>query len=78
MENRHLHIFPSITLCSYSKNKQKSRNRFVILTLPIPGFVSVVGLVVFELPGDGGQFVPGLPPDLIDLERLMYGELLIC
>lgn len=50
----------------------------MILTLPIPGFVSVVDLVVFELPGDGGQFVPGLPPDLIDLERLMYGELLIC
>ena len=28
----------------------------MIVTLPIPGFVSVVGLAVFRLPGDGDQF----------------------
>ena len=34
---------------------------FVILTLPIPGFVSVIGFAVFRLSGDGIQFAPGLP-----------------
>ena len=33
----------------------------MIITLPIPGFVSVVGLAVLGFAGDGVQFDPSLP-----------------
>ena len=33
----------------------------VVITLPIPGFVSVVGLAVGRFAGDGVQFAPSLP-----------------
>ena len=39
----------------------------MIITLPIPGFVSVVSFAVLGLPGDGIQLTPGLPPGLINL-----------
>ena len=49
----------------------------MIRTFPIPGFVSVVGLAVCWLPGDGVQFAPGLPSGLIDLALFLLGKLLI-
>ena len=49
----------------------------MILTLPIPGFVSVIGFAVIRLPGDGAQFAPGLPPGLIDLPLFLLGKLLV-
>ena len=33
----------------------------MIVTHPIPGFVSVVGFAVLGLTGDGVQLAPGLP-----------------
>ena len=33
----------------------------MIVTLPIPGFVSVVGFAVLGLAGDGVKSAPGLP-----------------
>ena len=45
--------------------------------LPIPGFVSVVGLAVCGLPGDGIQLAPGLPPGLINLAFFLLGKLLV-
>ena len=50
---------------------------FVIITLPIPGFVSVVSLAVFGLPGDGIQLAPGLPLGQVHLALLFFRELLI-
>jgi len=49
----------------------------VVVTLPIPGFVSVVGLAVFRLSGDGIQLTPGLPPGLMDLALFLLGKLLV-
>ena len=49
----------------------------MILTLPIPGFLSVVGSAVFRLSGDGVQLAPGLPSGLIDLALFLLGKLLI-
>ena len=49
----------------------------MIVTLPIPGFVSVVGLAVFRLPGDGIQLAPGLPSSLVNLALFLLGKLLI-
>jgi hypothetical protein len=49
----------------------------VHLTLPIPGFVSVVGLAGFRLSGDGVQFAPGLPLCLIQLPLFLLGKLLV-
>ena len=48
-----------------------------LLSLPIPGFVSVVGLAVFRLPGDGVQFAPGLTFGPIDLALFLLGKLLV-
>ena len=47
------------------------------ITLPIPGFVSVVGLAVFRLPCDGIQLAPGLPSGLVDLSLFFLGKLLV-
>ena len=33
----------------------------LIITLPIPGFVSIVGFAVLGLAGDGVQLAPSLP-----------------
>ena len=49
----------------------------MIITLPIPGFVSVVSFAVLGLPGDGVQFTPGLPPGLINLALFLLGKLLV-
>ena len=48
-----------------------------IITLPIPGFVSVVCLAVLGLPCDGVQLTPGLPLGLIDLALFFLGKLLV-
>ena len=50
---------------------------FVMLTLPISGLVSVVGLAADRLPGDGIQLAPGLPPGLINLALFLLGKLLV-
>ena len=47
------------------------------ITLPIPGFVSVVSLAILGLPGDGVQLAPGLPFGLIDLALFLLGKLLV-
>ena len=47
------------------------------LTLPIPGFGSVVSLAVFRLSGNGVQFAPGLPSSLVNLSPFLLGKLLI-
>ena len=49
----------------------------MILTLPIPGFVSVVGLAAFGLPGDRIQLTPGLPSGLVDFALFLFGKLLV-
>ena len=49
----------------------------MILTLPIPGFVSVVCLAILGLPGDGVQLAPGLPTSLLNFVLLLLGKLLI-
>ena len=54
-----------------------TRDWFVMLTLPISGFVSVVSLAVYRLPGDGVQLTPGLPTGLIDLTLFLLGKLLV-
>ena len=48
-----------------------------MLTLPISGFVSVVSLAVYWLPGDGIQLTPGLPFCLVDFAFLLFRELLV-
>jgi hypothetical protein len=50
---------------------------FVIRTLPIPGFVSVVGLGVLRLPGDGIQFAPGLPLGKVQFALFLLGKLFV-
>ena len=49
----------------------------MIVTLPIPGFVSVVCLAIFGLPGDGIQLTSGLATGLIDLSLFLLGKLLV-
>ena len=49
---------------------------FVIVTLPIPGFASLISLAVFGLPGNGVQLTPGLPSGLIDFALFLLGKLL--
>ena len=58
-------------------NKTNPGIGFVIITLPIPGFVSVVSLAVFRLTGDGVQITPALLPGLIDLALFLLGKLLV-
>ena len=47
------------------------------ITLPIPGFVSVVSFAVLGLPGDGVQFAPGLSFSQVHLALFLFGKLLI-
>ena len=49
----------------------------MILTFPISGFVSAVGLAVCGLPGDGVQLAPGLPLGQIHLALLFLRELFV-
>ena len=49
----------------------------MIITLPISGFVSVVGLAVCGFPGYGVQLAPGLPLYIVQLALLLFGELLV-
>ena len=49
----------------------------MIITLPIPGFVSVVGPAVLRFPGDGIQLPPGGTPGSIELSLFLFGKLLI-
>ena len=57
------------------RTKIKARNW--LLTLPVPGFVSVVGLAVFRLPGDGVQVTPGLAFGLVEFALFLFGKLLV-
>ena len=47
------------------------------LFLPILRPLSVVGLAVFRLPGDGIQFALGLPLGLVKFALFLLGKLLI-
>ena len=47
------------------------------LTLPIPGFASVVGLAAGGLPGHRVQAAPGIPFCGIQLPFLLFGELFV-
>jgi len=58
-------------------NIERPGTGFVILTLPIPGFVSVVGLAVCGLSGDGVQLAPGLPAGLVEFPLLLFRKLLV-
>ena len=49
----------------------------MIITLPIPGFVSVVSFAVLGLPGDGIQLAPGLPLGQVHLALFLFGKLLV-
>ena len=57
--------------------KRKSGIGFVNLTLPIPGFASVVGLAAGGLPGHRVQAAPGIPLCGIQLPFLLFGELFV-
>jgi hypothetical protein len=58
--------------------KQKSPGiGFVNLTLPIPGFASIVGLAAGGLPGHRVQAAPGIPLCGIQLPFLLFGELFV-
>ena len=57
------------------RTKIKARNW--LLTLPIPGFVSVVGLAVLQLSGDGVRLAPGLAFGLVELALFLLGKLLV-
>jgi hypothetical protein len=47
------------------------------ITLPIPGFVSVVGFAVGRLTGDGIQLAPGLPLGQVRLSLFLLGKLFV-
>ena len=49
----------------------------MIVTLPIPGFVSVVGLAVLGFAGDGVKSAPSLPLGQVHLALFLFGKLLI-
>jgi hypothetical protein len=49
----------------------------LIITLPIPGFVSVVGFAVLGFAGDGIHITPGIPPGRIRFALFLLGKLLI-
>ena len=47
------------------------------LTLPAPGFASVVGPAVFRFPGDGVPLAPGLAARLVKSALLLFGALFV-
>ena len=47
------------------------------ITLPIPGFISVIGFAVFGLSGDRVQLAPGLPFSQVHLALFLLGKLLV-
>ena len=49
----------------------------MIVTHPIPGFVSVVGFAVLGLAGDGGQLSPSLPLGQVHFALFLLGKLLV-
>jgi hypothetical protein len=49
----------------------------VIVTLPIPGFVSVVGFAVLGFAGDGVDIAPSLPLGQVHLALFLFGKLLV-
>lgn len=49
----------------------------MIITLPIPGFVSVVGFAVLGFASDGVQLAPSLPLGQVHLALFLFGKLLI-
>ena len=51
----------SMVYCADVQNNKYPGIGFVILTFPIPGFVSVVSFADLGLSGDGIQLAPGLP-----------------
>ena len=47
------------------------------ITLPIPGFISVIGFAVFGLSSDRVQLAPGLPLGQVHLALFLLGKLLV-
>ena len=47
------------------------------ITLPIPGFASIVGFAVCSLSGDGIQLSPGAPPGAVQPALFLFGQLLV-
>ena len=50
---------------------------FVVLTFPIPGFVSAVGFAASRFPGDGVQLTPCSALGGVDLTLFLFGKLLV-
>ena len=49
----------------------------MIITLPIPGFLSVIRPAVFGLPGDGTEFSPGVSVKIVQLSLFLFGKLFV-
>jgi len=54
-----------------------TRGWFVVITLPISGFISVVCFAVCGFSGDRIQIAPGLPFCLVKLSFFLLGKFLI-
>lgn len=48
-----------------------------MLTLPTPGFASVVGFAVCRLSGDGTEFAPGAAFGTVQLALFLFGQLFV-
>ena len=49
----------------------------MIITFPIPGFVSVIGFAVLGLPGNGAETAPAAPPLGVGFSLFLFGKLLV-
>ena len=50
---------------------------FMIIILPVPGFISVVRLAAFRLPCNRAAFPPGSPPGSIQFALFLFGKLFV-
>ena len=65
---------------AYCADVQKNKDPgigIVVLTFPIPGFVSVVSFADLGLSGDGIDFTPGSALGGVNLSLFLFGKLLI-
>ena len=49
----------------------------MILTIPIPGFASIVGFAVLGFSGDGIDFAPGAAFEVVQLTLSLLGKLIV-
>jgi hypothetical protein len=71
------YVFAVCVLQGTQRITQNPGTGFVIITLPIPEFASVICFAVLRLAGDGIQLTPSLPFGLVHLVFLLLGELFI-